>query len=1015
MNLHLYLIVKTKYMIKRKIALIMVIIMMTLLCGCSDDDLTESEMKELMEYFNSTDSTDSSQKEEHEISYDMLLSYVNSEELEEEDNKIERTEDETSVDKKNYTVMIYMVGSDLESDYNCASLDLQEIMASGVDTSDCNVVVYTGGCSRWLLNIPSGKNSILELTDSSFYITGGTEESENMGDPETFADFLSYCYSTYPADNYALICWDHGGGPIYGYGGDELFEYDSLSLEEMYTALDNSPFKEDKLEWIGFDACLMGSIETAEVWQNYAEYMIGSEESEPAYGWDYSFLSTINSTEDTLEIAESIIKSYGAYYEENSTSTYNPDYTLSCVDLSHASDVILAMNELTADMNEDISGSNATEIVLARNKTKEFGLSDSSRFYLVDLDDMAAQLSDLYPEKTEELQGTIEDYVKLETSNTSKSCGVSMYYPIDNGEYSRSKSAADSASAYGDFLFSFSDSQISGTISSEGVEVNDNGDTVQISIPEEKLETLSNVTYCIFWEVTDDFYIPVLSNVEAEVSSDGTIEIEKDQSLFFLETDSETGYIPWMVKQTLNNAGEEKYITQKTGLCGAYPYFSWDGSGYQTHLSIQFKNEKESDDVIIQNIIDESSETEVTGKSNVSVEDCSMVYYSTNGFVPTEDESGEMLPYTEWEETEYTCFVTCDLDNTFSFAKKSTTETSYEYYCQAIFTNANGETYATDIFALDNGDEEEIIYETENGEMSFVIQDDYAILNWYKGTDSVVEIPSEVSGIPVKALGGCAFESCSDVTKIIVPDTVESIYGSCFLDCTSLTEISLGSEIKHIGKYAFANCSSLTKLILPLEVETIGEGILAYCTSLEELSFGDEDVSEIKSASNENYVIKDGVLFNKDMSELISYTYIAGKNYTIPYGVKSISASAFAGMSELKSVNISDSVTDIGNFAFYSCLCLDVPELSDNIESIGMYAFGMSVLDLTFSDESDAEDAPESGTLYIGTNVSEIGTNAFSLPQITGFEVSEDNGIYSSYEGSLCNKYGDTVLYEATE
>ena len=165
-------------------------------------------------------------------------------------------------------------------------------------------------------------------------IVANTVSTADMGAPECLSSFINYCTEYYPARHYSLICWDHGGGPVYGYGYDELHSYDSLLLQEMKEAMGETQFnKDNKLDFIGFDACLMGSLETASTWQEYADYMIASQETEAGAGWNYSFLKDLPSV-TAKEAAENIVSAYGQYYEENRTQFFAPDATLAALDLS---------------------------------------------------------------------------------------------------------------------------------------------------------------------------------------------------------------------------------------------------------------------------------------------------------------------------------------------------------------------------------------------------------------------------------------------------------------------------------------------------------------------------------------------------------------------------------------------------------------------------------------------------------------------------------------------------------
>ena len=245
-----------------------------------------------------------------------------------------------------YTVMIYMVGSNLETEREAATNDLEEIQASGIDFQKNNVVVYTGGARKWAANVPCDRNCLLDLSKGSDrWLVGMTDGSSDMGSPETLTEFLQVAAANYPAEHYSLIFWDHGNGPIHGFGVDELFGLDSLQFDEMRRAMDASPFGPDgsaRLDWVGFDACLMGSLENAGLWKEYTDYLAASEELEPAGGWDYSFLQTLNTTADPVKITGAIADSYYEWYTEKTDN----NVTLSVCDLSKTGAVIEAYTDL---------------------------------------------------------------------------------------------------------------------------------------------------------------------------------------------------------------------------------------------------------------------------------------------------------------------------------------------------------------------------------------------------------------------------------------------------------------------------------------------------------------------------------------------------------------------------------------------------------------------------------------------------------------------------------------------
>ena len=135
---------------------------------------------------------------------------------------------------------------------------------------------------------------------------------------------------------------------------------DSLSLQEMVRALEEARLP-GKLSWIGFDACLMGSAEVAYTVSPYAEYMIASQEKEPAAGWDYHFLKDAGKYRDGAETGRRIIDGYTEALKEDP----NP-LTLSCIDLIRFQQAIPAMDAFFANVSSDIRPETYSEFSILR-------------------------------------------------------------------------------------------------------------------------------------------------------------------------------------------------------------------------------------------------------------------------------------------------------------------------------------------------------------------------------------------------------------------------------------------------------------------------------------------------------------------------------------------------------------------------------------------------------------------------------------------------------------------------
>ncbi len=339
------------------------------------------------------------------------------------------------------TIMMYIVGSDLESEYSAATEEFDEILASGFNEDSINLIIYAGGCKDWQTDIISDDHNTILTVKNGELVVLKEEPQKNMGNADTLSDFINYCYDNYPAEQYGLILWNHGGGAFSGYGFDELTN-DCLSLMEMKNALDDTPFNGDqKFEWIGFDACLMASIEIADAFAPYSNYLIASQEPEPGWGWDYAFLSEIDSANNGAEVGTLIVDSY----IETTTENFNysifsyMDITLSVLDLSQVDEVETALNDLFALADKDLSTSTYHEFANQRSRVKQIApqFSGEQSYDLVDLVDLTDIMSISYPAETSALKSALSKLVVYQDSNVKKAYGVSIYYPYNAKQYSQ--------------------------------------------------------------------------------------------------------------------------------------------------------------------------------------------------------------------------------------------------------------------------------------------------------------------------------------------------------------------------------------------------------------------------------------------------------------------------------------------------------------------------------------------------------------------------------------------------
>ncbi len=185
------------------------------------------------------------------------------------------------------TVLIYMNGSDLESDGAGATADLCEMLEADI-SDQVNVLVETLGTRRWSkkLGIAADRSQRYRAADGKLTLVDDSLGQLDATAPETLTDFIRWGAANYPADRYFLLFWDHGAGPVYGFGYDEHQPEDAeLTVDEIQTAVKDGGVYFDV---IGMDCCIMSSLELCCALYNYCDYMILSEDFESQYGWEYT-------------------------------------------------------------------------------------------------------------------------------------------------------------------------------------------------------------------------------------------------------------------------------------------------------------------------------------------------------------------------------------------------------------------------------------------------------------------------------------------------------------------------------------------------------------------------------------------------------------------------------------------------------------------------------------------------------------------------------------------------------
>lgn len=339
-----------------------------------------------------------------------------------------------------WAVYWYLCGSDLETNGGFATTDLSEMMEVQLP-ENVNVVIQTGGAAVWQNDQMDPEKLQRWLYNSEGLQLIEEQDTANMGDAQTLYEFLAFANENYPADKVAVTFWNHGGGSVSGAAFDELHGLDSLDLAEMYQAFDAvwpADTEHPALELVGFDTCLMATVDVASTFQNFAKYLVASEEVEPGNGWLYSgWLGALaeNTDMDGAALGTAICDTYYQGCEAVGTQDQT---TLSVTDLSRLEPLLEAYEsfgqEALAAAAEDPGF--FAELGRAAARSENYGGNTREQGYtnMVDLGHLARQTAWMLP-SAQRVCDALTDCVIYQVGGPyrAEATGLSCYYSY-NGD-----------------------------------------------------------------------------------------------------------------------------------------------------------------------------------------------------------------------------------------------------------------------------------------------------------------------------------------------------------------------------------------------------------------------------------------------------------------------------------------------------------------------------------------------------------------------------------------------------
>ena len=342
-------------------------------------------------------------------------------------------EQQVEVDPESWTVFVYICGSNLETQAGLATENIVELLS--VDLPDnVTFVLETGGADRW-------RNDVMDASYLEYYevVDHDVErqmqlDRQSMGNPQVLADFLTWGVANYPAAHYGLIFWDHGGGTLGGVCQDEL-DYDTLELPEIQEGIAAADVT---FEFVGFDTCLMATLETAQMLAPYANYMVASEEVEPGGGWAWDAWPEWFQTREggTVGLGRAICDTYMDKCKHDRVSS---TATLSVVDLSRVDELAAAFAEASAAMAKASESPTRFQGLVQRAlQVRSFGHASYLEGYtdMVDLGDLMDLLDDQLGRTDDKVSDELYNAVVYERHGMYMSgcTGLSVFYPLNIDE-----------------------------------------------------------------------------------------------------------------------------------------------------------------------------------------------------------------------------------------------------------------------------------------------------------------------------------------------------------------------------------------------------------------------------------------------------------------------------------------------------------------------------------------------------------------------------------------------------
>ena len=606
------------------------------------------------------------------------------------------------------TFMIYVVGADLESKGSMGTYELNGIDPNLVDSENVNVVLIAGGAKRWGNDyIDADETSIYQLTENGFTKVK-QQPIKNMGDSATLSNFINFVTEHYITDKYELLFWNHGGA-IIGSEFDELNNNDNLSLEEISNALAKTTFNEkNKMETVIFSTCLNGTIENANVFKNYADYFVASEEVSMSVKdkSDFSFINGVELETKGSDIGKMFIDKYKdkIKYLKDVYKIYETDYdvysTYSIIDLNNLDNLNGAINNFFGKI--DVT-KNYNKIAKIRSNLYQYAykMAGEPSYDMVDLYNLISELKELSSDEAEKVLNELENTVIYNYATDPSSRGLSIYFPYNGADAIQAKfldmyKDISKIGNYNNFISKFN--SLMNTNAANKLSFKNNVSTVtsenlesdfELELTDEQVENYAKAQYLVFRDNKDGTYLPVYKGNEVKLDEKTLKAKIKDRQLS-IKSDGDERIITLFEDEV-----GDSYIKYSTIVALQDISPSEISEWRYDRATLSLLLDKKTNKVSISGIL-LSSENGIPGRVMVDLKEYTHVIFASSSYHITNEDG---TYNEEWESDGIIKGVEVGTDEEIEFGLKDYND-GYDYYCVFRIFDINNNMYYSKLIKM---------------------------------------------------------------------------------------------------------------------------------------------------------------------------------------------------------------------------------------------------------------------------------------------------------------------------